>query len=54
MAIFLTAAIGLGCFLLGVLGFRIKSRWCPACGAMTFRDKPCVPIEMTGHLTRHQ
>jgi len=27
-------------FTLGLFSFRIKSRWCPDCGAWTYRRRP--------------
>ena len=29
-------------FLLGLLAFRVKSRWCPRCGASTEATRPLV------------
>jgi hypothetical protein len=28
-------------FLAGLFSFRIKSRWCPQCGATTLPQPPC-------------
>jgi hypothetical protein len=33
------AALMLG-FLAGLFAFRVKSRWCPECGAMTNTERP--------------
>jgi hypothetical protein len=30
-------------FALGLFAFRVKSRWCPDCGAWTYRHRPAQP-----------
>jgi len=30
-------------FLAGLLSFKVKSRWCPDCGAMTYPQPPPPP-----------
>jgi hypothetical protein len=27
-------------FLAGLFAFKVKSRWCPQCGALTLPDRP--------------
>jgi len=33
-------AVGLLGFALGLFSFKVKSRWCPKCGAWTHRERP--------------
>lgn len=35
MIVFALVGVALLGFLAGLLGFRLKRRWCPECGAMT-------------------
>jgi hypothetical protein len=39
LAIAATSALLVG-FLAGLISFKVKSRWCPHCGAMTTADLP--------------
>lgn len=39
VAIAATSALLVG-FLAGLISFKVKSRWCPHCGAMTTADLP--------------
>jgi hypothetical protein len=39
VAIAATSALLVG-FLAGLISFKVKSRWCPHCGAMTTADVP--------------
>jgi hypothetical protein len=39
VAIAVTSALLVG-FLAGLISFKVKSRWCPQCGAMTTADLP--------------
>jgi len=41
VAIAATSALLLG-FLAGLISFKVKSRWCPHCGAMTTADLPAA------------
>ena len=41
VAIAATSALLVG-FLAGLITFKIKSRWCPQCGAMTNADLPAA------------
>ena len=40
IAMISSAMIG---FLAGLLSFKVKSRWCPDCGAMTYPQPPPPP-----------
>jgi hypothetical protein len=42
LALTATSALLVG-FLAGLLSFKVKSRWCPHCGAMTTADVPVRP-----------
>ena len=42
VAIAATSALLVG-FLAGLISFKVKSRWCPQCGAMTTVDLPAAP-----------
>jgi len=49
VAIAVTSALLVG-FLAGLISFKVKSRWCPQCGAMTTADfarggQPATPGE---------
>jgi hypothetical protein len=49
------AALVIG-FLAGLLSFKVKTRWCPACGA-TLRCADCVQhgvVGNRGHLNHHE
>jgi hypothetical protein len=39
LAISVGAALLLG-FLVGLLTFKVKARWCPTCGAYTMTERP--------------
>jgi hypothetical protein len=39
----LGAASGVLGFLLGLFCFKVKSRWCPDCGAWTHKRRPIAP-----------
>jgi hypothetical protein len=41
VAIAATSALLVG-FLTGLISFKVKSRWCPQCGAMTTADIPAA------------
>ncbi len=41
VAIAATSALLVG-FLAGLISFKVKSRWCPHCGAMTTADLPAT------------
>jgi hypothetical protein len=41
VAVAVTSALLVG-FLAGLISFKIKSRWCPHCGAMTTADLPAA------------
>jgi hypothetical protein len=41
VAIAATSALLVG-FLAGLISFKVKSRWCPHCGAMTTADLPAA------------
>ena len=41
VAIAATSALLVG-FLAGLISFKVKSRWCPQCGAMTTADLPAA------------
>ncbi|HET6482075.1 MAG TPA: hypothetical protein VFG35_18875 [Actinoplanes sp.] len=41
VAIAATSALLAG-FLAGLISFKVKSRWCPHCGAMTTADLPAA------------
>ncbi len=41
VAIAATGALLVG-FLAGLISFKVKSRWCPHCGAMTTADLPAA------------
>ncbi|GAA0585897.1 hypothetical protein GCM10010172_83930 [Paractinoplanes ferrugineus] len=41
VAIAATSALLMG-FLAGLISFKVKSRWCPHCGAMTTADLPAT------------
>ena len=41
VAIAATSALLVG-FLTGLISFKVKSRWCPQCGAMTTADLPAA------------
>ena len=41
VAIAATSALVVG-FLAGLISFKVKSRWCPHCGAMTTADLPAA------------
>lgn len=41
VAIAATSALLVG-FLAGLMSFKVKSRWCPQCGAMTTADLPAT------------
>jgi hypothetical protein len=41
VAIAATSALLVG-FLAGLVSFKVKSRWCPHCGAMTTADLPAA------------
>ncbi|BCJ48984.1 hypothetical protein Asp14428_04590 [Actinoplanes sp. NBRC 14428] len=43
VAIAATSALLLG-FLAGLISFKVKSRWCPLCGAMTTADLPAATV----------
>jgi hypothetical protein len=41
VAIAATSALLVG-FLAGLISFKVKSRWCPQCGAMSTADMPAA------------
>ena len=41
VAVAATSALLVG-FLTGLISFKVKSRWCPQCGAMTTADLPAA------------
>ena len=40
-----TSALLVG-FLTGLISFKVKSRWCPHCGAMTTADLPAATTQL--------
>jgi hypothetical protein len=46
LAVAVAAALTMG-FLIGLLSFKVKSRWCPHCGSSTLHSQP------TGHNGGH-
>ncbi len=53
MSVDVFAAVVLGALLLGFSAglflFRVKSRWCPECGAWTYTTRPAYPGRMVRH-----
>lgn len=38
MLVAVVAILVIGSYLVGLLSFKLKSRWCPACGSWTHRQ----------------
>jgi hypothetical protein len=53
VAIAATSALLVG-FLAGLISFKVKSRWCPQCGAMTTADLPAAVNPPHPASTPHQ